>query len=212
MNRFEGALGAQVDTLLDGIGRDLAERKQTIRQEAERDAELLLRLTRHRCRQRGQRAVAEERARMARALSRTEAALASRRRRHQQAIDTARLACGLEWLRTALLSRWADKSTQRDWVETAVSQAATMLDPDGWQVEVAHQTDETIVQAALASRSIDAAPVAMPSIEAGLRIRRGSACLDMTLHGLLVNESRLAEELLDDLNKLQQDSGEHRHG
>lgn len=212
MNRFEGVLDVQVKTLLDDIDRDLAQRKRTIRQEADRDARLLLSLTRHRCRLRGRRAVAEERRRMAAALSRAEAGLASRRRQRQQAIDAARLARAFEVLREALQSRWADPSTQHDWVETAIGEAAPMLDSGGWQVELAPGTDEARVHAILASRSIDASLIVVADIEAGLRIRRGSACLDMTVDGLMTDENSLAGKLLGDLYRLQDDDRGQRHG
>jgi len=212
MNRFEGVLGIQVSSMLDGIDRDLAERKRTTLQETERNAQLLLRLTRRRCRQRGQRAVAEERARMAQALVRTEAALASRRRRRQQAIDAGRLARGLDWLRAALLSRWADPATRQEWLETAVRQAATVLAADGWDVEFPDGLDEASVLPILETRATGATLVASADVDAGIRIRRGSACLDMTIDGLLANDSTLPGELLHDLYKLQQDDGDHHHG
>jgi len=212
MNRFEGVLGIQVATMLDGIDRDLAERKRIMRQVAERDAQLLLRLTRHRCRQRGQRAVAEERTRMTAALARTEAALASRRRRRQQAIDAERLARGLDGLRAALLSRWADPATRLEWVETAVREAARALAADDWEVEFAPGLDEASLAPILATQATDAALVASTAFDAGLRIRRGSACLDMTIDGLLASGSTLAGELLHELHKRQREDREHHRG
>jgi vacuolar-type H+-ATPase subunit E/Vma4 len=212
MTHFEGVLGYQVRTMLEGIAHDLAERSRTIEEDADRQAEQLLARTRRQCRQRGQKAVAEERALMAAAIARTEAALASRRRRRQQAIDSERLDRGLERLKQALLSRWQDAQTRRAWIDAAIDEAAAVLPPDGWVVEYGGSLDVPALTATLAGRTADPAVQASPQIECGIRIRRGSARLDMSIEGLLAHQAALAGELLAEIYALEAQTGEDDNG
>ena len=221
MTEFEGVLGYQVRTMLDGIALDVKTRRQATLEEARKRARELLAETRHKARQRVHQAVSEERQLQAKTLDKTRAALASRQRRRQQAVDVERLERGRALLGEALRIRWDNPETRADWVRAVIDDAKGILQPGNWHVQYPEGIDEAWITGLITDQMGN--PVAgeignntiraVPDIEGGLRILRGAACLEMTIAGLMARADELSSELLAEIYGEQAEPvAERKHG
>ncbi|MGB5208910.1 MAG: hypothetical protein WBP60_00175 [Gammaproteobacteria bacterium] len=224
MTEFEGVLAYQVRSMLDGIATDLQIRCEATLDEARRRARELLAETRRKARERVAQAVAEERLLMAQSLDKTAAALASRQRRRQQAVDVDRLERGRALLNEALRLRWQDPDKRRAWVRAVIEDAYAILPAGNWHIHYPKEIEEAwltdlVQQAAVKSAAATTGdgpdhdssnqdgpmPGASPGfqavddVEGGLRILRGSACLEMTIAGLMARADELSSELLAEI-------------
>ena len=233
MTEFEGVLAYQVRSMLDGIAQDLQARRKATLEDASKRARELLAETRHKARERVAQAVAEERLLMAQSLDKTAAALASRQRRRQQAVDVERLERGRKLLSEALRLRWQDPVKRREWVRAVIEDAHVILPPGNWHIHYPKDVDEAeladLVEQAAARRAPSSAeddsdeagliPGASPTlkavddVEGGLRILRGSACLEMTIAGMMARADELSSELLAEIYDQEAASAaERKHG
>ncbi len=152
MTEFEGVLGYQVRTMLDGIALDVKTRRQTMLDTAQQRARELLAQTRRQARQRVHQAVSEERQLLAKNLDKTRAALASRQRRRQQALDVERLERGRALLGEALRIRWENPETRADWVRAVIDDAKVILQPGNWHVQYPEGIDEAWITGLIADQ------------------------------------------------------------
>lgn len=221
MTEFEGVLGYQVRTMLDGIALDVKARRQTMLDTAQQRARELLAQTRRQARQRVHQAVSEERQLLAKNLDKTRAALASRQRRRQQALDVERLERGRALLGEALRIRWENPETRADWVRAVIDDAKVILQPGNWHVQYPDGIDEAWITGLIADQMSgqDSDPTgnntirAVPDINGGLRILRGAACLEMTIAGLMARADELSSELLAEIYGAQAEpAAERKHG
>ena len=199
MTEFEGVLGYQVRTMLDGIAQDVKSRREAALEAANQHARTLLAAARHKARQRVRQAVAEERQLMAQTLDKTRAALASRRRRRQQAVDVERLERGRALLGEALRIRWENPETRAEWVRAVMQDARSILQEGNWHVQYPEGIDEDWITGLIGKPEGNSTLRAVPDIRGGLRIQRGAACLEMTIAGLMARADDLSSELLAEI-------------
>ncbi|MGD8977492.1 MAG: hypothetical protein PVG91_07785 [Gammaproteobacteria bacterium] len=199
MTEFEGVLGYQVRTMLDGIAKDVASRRQTTLDAANQRARTLLAGARHKARQRVRQAVAEERQLIAHTLDKTRAALASRQRRRQQAVDVERLERGRALLGEALRIRWENPETRAEWVQAVMQDARSILQEGNWHIQYPEGIDEDWITGLIGNPPGNNTIRAVPDIKGGLRIQRGAACLEMTIAGLMARADDLSSELLAEI-------------
>lgn len=143
---------------------------------------------------------------MRRELSRAQATLETEMRQHQSRYDFALLEVGWKQLHAALAQRWLDPVSRSAWVEMLVGQALAYLPKVAW--EIAHPADwpdsERDALAQRLEREIQCRPrfAESPDIRAGIRIRSGSAVLDGSLEGLLLDRRAIESRLLAELTRL----------
>jgi len=202
----ESIVDAQVRSMLAGIERDLAQRQEQILAEANKQARALLKNARRQARSRVSREVAEEREQRDRSLQRADAALQSRIRRKRQTLDKEQLIQGHERLRQALVARWSDPTARSEWAQTLMEEADSLLANGSWQVEYPAHLDPVEAARLLDRPASDGRIERVPAedIEAGFRLRRADAQLDMSVEGLLAQADDMAGELLAEIHRQQE--------
>jgi hypothetical protein len=153
--------------------------------------------------------VAEERDHRDRSLQRASAALASRLRRKQQALDKEQLKAGHDQLRKALLERWEDPDARRAWAEALLAEAGGLLSNSSWTIEYPDGMDEEEADKLLRPTEHEANVnlTARTDLKAGFRLRHDDACLDMSVQGLLAQVDEMAGELLAEIHRQQDELG-----
>lgn len=202
---FESIIDFQVRAMLEGIEKDLDARREEMRIEARKQARALLKNVRRQCRSRVAQAVAEERAHRDHSLQKANAALASRVRRRQQALDRSQLGQGYQKLRQALVARWSDRDARSDWACTLIKDASALLSNSTWQIEypakLPAQEAQRLFDDVGGGPDIELIPA--DDLEAGFRLRHDDARLDMSVDGLLAQVDEMAGELLAEIHRQQ---------
>jgi vacuolar-type H+-ATPase subunit E/Vma4 len=206
---FESIIDFQVRAMLEGIERDLDARREQMETDARKQARMLLRNVRRQCRSRVALAIAEERAHRDRSLQKANAALASRVRRRQQALDRKQLVEGYRRLREALVERWRDSDARSLWARTLIEDASTVLANSTWHVEYPASLPAEEAQRLFETSERDIELVPADDLEAGFRLRHDDARLDMSVDGLLAQVDEMAGELLAEIHR-QQAQGANR--
>lgn len=204
MNDFGGIVGRQVETILNALREQKELRCREIERAAAARADELRRQSRSEARERVHEAVAEERKRREMAIVQARHRLETEGRRRIQA--RYRELLGRAWPRlvTELNERWQRADERGQWCELALDEAARLFTADNWLVEHPEpangtwsSADTERLSAALDRHNIDGAETrAVADLEAGLRIRRGSACLDASVAGLLARRAAVEGGLL----------------
>ena len=187
-----------------GLLRLVAEqRDEACRQilaDAERTAREILRQTHRKERAHLHRRVLEERARIQARIQAVEAERVTRERRQQARSSAGILEQAWPLLQLGLQRRWQDAEDRRRWVERCVRDALGSLPAGAWTLRHAPGWPAAEQQAAR-ERLTEALGVepqlrSDSTIEAGLVIDSGGACLDGSLRGLLADRQRLEARLL----------------
>jgi hypothetical protein len=138
-----------------------------------------------------------------RALALASAEFDTAQRQYRNRCDYALIEAGFKQLDAALMDRWQDAATRRQWIERVVHDARARLPRERW--EISHppgwaESEQRELAARLAPE-LGAAPVfrAEPGIRAGLRVRAGTARLGGTLDGLLADCAVIEALLLAEL-------------
>ena len=143
---------------------------------------------------------------MHRELSRAQAALETETRQHRSRCDFALLEAGWKQLHAALARRWLDPVSRSAWVEMLVGQALANLPKLAW--EIAHPADWPDSERDALAQRLEREPLhrprfaESPDMRAGIRIRAGSAVLDGSLEGLLLDRRAIEARLLAELTRL----------
>jgi hypothetical protein len=205
MMEFESIVDVQMSAMLEGIEKDLAQRREAILQAAAEQARTRLREARRQARQRMASTIAEEKDLWYSSLGRASASLASRLRRKQQEFDREQLQTGEEKLRSALQARWDDAGARREWSETLLEDARALLPPGHWIIEYPASLDEAEAAELLALSSPELTVELAPTndLDAGFRLVAGEARLDMSIDGLLALKEEIAGELLAEIRRQQ---------
>jgi len=189
MNRFDGVLGVQVQSLLDVLRRQQEARCREIVAAAEHKAKEAVQDTRRQLYERLRQTVAGLRQRRRHELLVARSHVESETRRAAFARYERIIEAAWPRLAEALERRWQDDDSRRAWCGMIVSEAAGTLAPEGWQVEHPadwRDADRDALVALLAEKGVAAPAFSTDDdITAGLRIRAGTACLDGTAAGLL---------------------------
>jgi hypothetical protein len=200
---FESIIDFQVRAMLEGIEKDLNVRREQMRSEARKQARSLLKGVRRQCRVRVAQAVAEERAHRDRSLQKASAALASRVRRRQQALDRRHLIEGYDRLREALIERWRDPDARSHWARTLVEDASAVLSNSTWRIEYPASLPAEDANRLFEETGRDLELVPADDLEAGFRLQHDYAQLDMSVDGLLAQVDEMAGELLAEIHRQQ---------
>jgi hypothetical protein len=117
-----------------------------------------------------------------------------------------------ESLPAALTETWRDPAARREWCESACLLASrTLIGTGAFQVEIDAEAPEDAANFALAELPLADGHGAelqhVPSLGPGLRVRRGLACVDATIPGLLASRDRVEAELLAELGALLEHHG-----
>lgn len=210
MTGVRGILELQVEALLTALHAQRDARCREIDGEAAQKSQRLLRDSRIKLRQRLREAVNDERRQRETALLEAHHCLetAERRamlKRYQHFLDAA-------WpeLLAALNRRWHDTESRHDWCEMLLDEAGEKLVRGSWIVEVPGSwgdDDTRRVLEAFERRGFVTPTLRIDTaMQAGLRIRMGSACLDATPDGLLANRSAVEARLLAEWERVLADS------
>jgi vacuolar-type H+-ATPase subunit E/Vma4 len=200
---FESIIDFQVRAMKEGIEKDLDAGREQMRAEARKQARSLLRNVRRQCRSRVALAVAEERAHRDHSLQKANAALASRVRRRQQALDRKQLVEGYRRLREALVDRWSDADARSRWARTLIEDASAVLSNSTWCIEYPASLPAKEAQRLFRGVQRDVELVPADELEAGFRLRHDDARLDMSVDGLLAQVDEMAGELLAEIHRQQ---------
>jgi hypothetical protein len=204
MSSFDSIVSHQVETLTGVLREHTDQRRREILRKARARADEVVRHSRRAARARVHEAVTEERQRRENALLEARQRLDTQARRQVQ--QNYRHLLGAAWpeLNRELAARWARTEARAEWCELLLEEACHMLGGDGWIVE--HPDPETGAWSPDDRRKLEDALVArdMPAAEfradagfdAGLRIRRGGACFDGTIAGLLARRTAVEGRLI----------------
>jgi hypothetical protein len=207
----EGIVQAQMEALLRRVAREQEMLSRRARDAAEEQSRGIVARAREEARARTRQAAEEARLSVERALGDRRAALETAARQREQSLLRELMDTAWAALPGALVTAWQEPDRRREWCETACALARRIVMGDGpFTIEI----DATAppAQADLLRRCIPKAD-APPEIRAvehlgpGLRIRRGLACVDATVPGLLASRERVEAELLAELDALRLEDG-----
>ncbi|MBT8087638.1 MAG: hypothetical protein KJO46_06355 [Gammaproteobacteria bacterium] len=204
MSSFESIISHQVETLTGVLREHTEKRRGEILSKARERADAVLRHSRHAARTRMHEAVTEERRRRESALLEARQRLDTEARRQVQRRYRDLLGEAWPGINRELAARWAEPEARAEWCELLLDEAGDALGGDGWIVEhpdsgtgAWSRDDKRRFEQALAARDMPAVEFkADNGIDAGLRIRRGGACLDGTIAGLLSRRSAVEGRLI----------------
>ncbi|MBT8082640.1 MAG: hypothetical protein KJP08_01150 [Gammaproteobacteria bacterium] len=204
MSSFESIVSHQVETLTGVLREHTEKRRGEILRKAHERADAILRHSRRAARARVHEAVTEERRRRESALLEARQRLDTDARRQVQRRYLHLLDQAWPGLNRELAARWAEPEARAEWCELLLEEAGHTLGGDGWIVEHPHpetgawsRDDERRLEIALAARNLPTVEFrADAGFDAGLRIRRGGACLDGTIAGLLARRTAVEGRLI----------------
>ena len=204
MNTSRDVIEGQLQQLLQVVERHRDERCNELLGQARREAAQVVRQAHAEARARMHRSVQGIREERNRRLAASEAKLQTYRRRRREGADLWLLAAAWQPLRKALQARWSQETARRQWIESLVHRACSLLVATDWQIE--HPVDwPARERAALEERlaeQLGRVPEFVPreEIHAGLRICTNGTCVDATLDGLLRDQDRIEALLLARFN------------
>ena len=168
--------------------------------EAEQSARDVLRRTHRKERAHLHRRVLEERGRINGRIQAVEAERVTRERREQARSSAGILEQAWPLLQLGLQRRWETAEGRRRWVGRCLREALRSLPAGAWTVRHAPGWPVAEQQAARdqLAEALGVEPQLRgdPTIDAGLVIDSGGACLDASLRGLLADRQRLEARLL----------------
>jgi hypothetical protein len=168
--------------------------------EAEQSARDLLRQTHRKERAHLHRRVLEERARIHARIQAVEAERVTRERQEQARSSAGILEQAWPLLKLGLQRRWETAEGRRRWVGRCLREALGSLPSGAWMLRHAPGWPAAEQQAAreqlATALGVEPQLRSDPTIEAGLVIDSGGACLDGSLGGLLADRQRLEARLL----------------
>ena len=172
----------------------------TILEQAEVQARERVRAAFREARRRVARAITAERLRARSLLASHEARLETQdRQRYQDSVQHL-LARARHRLDAALLARWTQAGSRRQWLVHLLDQARQRLPATTWVIDHPAGWDTTELdpwQDVIRTRSGSAPQLRVdPALRAGVRIQAGGACLDGSLEGLLADERAIQAQLL----------------
>lgn len=202
-----GVVQAQTDALLRRVAREQEMLSRRARDAAAEQAGAIVDRARAEARARGRQAAAEARAVVERALADRRAALETAARQREQALLRGLMDSAWSALPAALGVVWAERAARERWCAAAGELARRTLTGTGAlvvEVDASHVAE--LAQALAASlHAADGAGVETRGVEGlgpGLRLRRGLACLDATVPGLMASRERVEADLLAELDAL----------
>ena len=194
------ALAIQTEALLDQVAADRERRCAALRAAADSHTRQIVAAARSEALHHVRQAIAQERARIDQGLRQAEARAEIEARRKEQQVNHALLQHMWAVCTGVLERRWDHPAHRRAWIEAAMAQAGALLSGRAWIVECRSEWPQSErVELEKRSRAIGAAAVEWrvgADVQAGLRIRAEGACIDATVHGLLVQRPEVESAFL----------------
>lgn len=207
----EGIVQAQMEALLRRVAREQEMLSRRSRDAAEEQSRGIVARAREEARARTRLAAEESRQTVERALADRRAALETAARQREQSLLRELIDSGWQALPGALVAAWQDPDGRREWCETACALARRIVMGDGpFTIEVdatAPPEQSDLLQRCMPEADAPPAIRAVEDLGPGLRIRRGLACVDATVPGLLASRERVEAELLVELDALLEQRG-----
>jgi hypothetical protein len=211
MSAPEGIVQAQMESLLRRVAREQEMLSRRARDAAEEQSRSIVARARDEARARTRLAAEEARQSVERALADRRAALETAARQREQSLLREIMDTAWEALPGALVENWQEPSRRRQWCEAACALARRIVMGSGpFTIELdaaAPPEQAEFLRQCLPDG--DQPPTIRPLQELGpgLRIRRGLACVDATVPGLLASRERVEAELLAELDALREQAG-----
>ena len=206
MSAPEGIVQTQMEALLRRVAREQEMLSRRARDAAEEQARNIVERARDEARLRLRQAKEEAHQSHERALADRRAALDTSARQREQALLSELMDRAWRVLPAELAAVWADDAARRAWCTAACAIAARIVMGEGKfavELDPAMAEDEAGRLAHDLADDGQAAEVRrVDGIGPGLRIRRGLACVDATITGLLASRERVEAELLAELDTL----------
>jgi hypothetical protein len=207
----EGIVQVQMEALLRRVAREQEMRSRRIRDAAGEQSRSIVARAQEEARARTRLAAEEARQSMERALADRRAALETAARQREQMMLRELMDSAWQALPGALVAAWQDPERRREWCEAACALARRIVMGDGpFTIEVDAKAPPEQAEALRRCLPDADAPPALRMVGdlgAGLRIRRGLACVDATVPGLLASRERVEAELLAELDVLIEQRG-----
>jgi hypothetical protein len=211
MSAPESIVEAQMEALLRRVAREQEMLSRRARDAAEEQARSIVARAREEARSRMLQASEEARQSIERALADRRAALETAARQREQSLLRKLMDETWTTLPRELDAAWTDAATRRQWCETACGLARRIVMGSGaFTVELDSAAPGDAEDCARQVLHDDGAPAVVNRVDAlgpGLRIRRGLACVDATVAGLLASRERIEAELLAGLDALLEQHG-----
>jgi hypothetical protein len=205
MSETDSIVGTQLDALLKLLEHSRRDHCREVLEKAALQADEIRQRARKQAREKIRQAVREERDRMDNEVRMVEAEIETEQRRRGRQRDLALITSGSNQLAAALQTRWENPDHRRQWSIAALGEAAAVLRSRDWSLE--HPADlaederneimghaRSHYQATVKARSTEA-------FGAGIRIHCQGVLIDMSIPGLLANESSIEGELLAEFNR-----------
>jgi predicted nucleic acid-binding Zn-ribbon protein len=207
----EGIVQAQMESLLRRVAREQEMLSRRARDAAEEQSRSIVARAREEARARTRLAAEEARQSVERALADRRAALETAARQLEQSLLRELMDTAWQALPGALAESWREPARRREWCETACALARRIVMGNGpftIDLDAAAPPEQgEFLRQCLPDG--DEPPTIRPveALGPGLRIRRGLACVDATVPGLLASRERVEAELLAELDALREAGG-----
>jgi len=205
----------QADALIEEIARKAGEARARIAADSAREADEIRARARTKARRQLRRAVQEMRASAQGALAQVRAEIETARSRSVSEQALRSLALAWPQLAAAIARRWDDGAARAQWIAAQLETARARLPAPPWTVRHPAdwgEADVAALRAALALRGADGATLhADAALGAGLVVESAGARLDSTPSALLADRSAVEATLLAATAR-QADAGVPRRG
>jgi hypothetical protein len=211
MSAAGGIVQAQMEALLRRVAREQETLTRRARDAAEEQSRGIVARAREEARARTRLAAEEARLSVERALADRRAALETTARQREQSLLRGLMESAWQALPAALGDAWRDAAARREWCESACALARRTVLGDG-AFTVAFDAEAPADATGIATQALQGAGAAarldrISGLGPGLRVRRGLACVDATVPGLLASRERIEAELLAELGALLEGQG-----
>jgi len=207
MSAPDSVVQAQTEGLRRRVAREQALLSRKARDAAGEQARAIVARAREEARARTRQAAEEARQSLERGVTDHRAALETAARQQEQALLRDVMDRAWQALPDALTANWQDAGLRSKWCEAACALARRLVlgsGPFTVELDPAAPEDAAATVARCLQDPEQPAP-AVQRIEAlgpGLRIRRGLACVDATIPGLVASRERIESELLAEFDAL----------
>jgi hypothetical protein len=212
MSAPESIVQAQMEALLRRVAREQEMLSRRARDAAEEQARAIVVRAHEEAWARMRQAAGEARQSVESALADRRAALETAARQREQGVLRGLMDSAWQALPAALADAWQETDSRRGWCEAACAVARRTLTSSGaFVIEVdASVAADAAAQAERCLREHGDEAIEVRTVGGlgpGLRLRRGLACVDASVPGLIASRERIEAELLAELDALLEQRG-----
>ena len=191
---------SRADALIDKIQKDAREEAEKILTAAKKLAEVTKQEARSKARKKVHGVVENLRAQQEREMTHEKARHETKRRQWHQSNEKSALAEGLTHLETALNDLWGENSSREQWCHNVLILAKERLPVESWRLElpIGYPEDERAKLTSEVGFYIGVIPeiIEDKSLNAGLRLFAGNACVDGSIEAVLADEQNNSAKFL----------------